>query len=106
MKMMDEIRRYMKCEVCGEKLQEWNEYGLVIHNGSCEHWVFRGDIYPHLWTTDERMQLRIEQEIGMAIVIGRAQGGFWLWEMTQDHPEFEARCKEFERRCKEEGLPL
>ena len=78
----------MRCNVCGEKLIETNECGITIRCNSCEHWCFVGDVYPHLWSEEEQEILEHEVDVGLAILVSREQGGYYLWEMTANHPKY------------------
>jgi len=70
----------MKCEVCGERLVETNEYGIIIGCNSCEHWRYCGEVYPSLWSEEEQRELEELEKREEVILIPREQGGYYCWE--------------------------
>jgi len=85
------------CDICGEELRIYNEYGITVGCYSCKHWEFHGDIYPSLWDDESRDALDAEVEAGLAILESREQGGYYYWSMTPEHPEYEKAVERFNK---------
>ena len=87
----------MECDICGEKLRVYNEYGITVGCYSCKHWSFHGVIHPSLWDPEDQDTLDAEIEAGLSIVKSREQGGFYYWSMTPEHPKYEKAVEKFNK---------
>jgi len=94
----------VECEVCGKELRIFNRYGVTVGTDSCPHWRYCGEVYPYLWDEESQRSLELEEEAGLVILESREQGGYYLWEMTPLHPEFEECMKKYEALLEERGL--
>jgi len=89
----------MECEICGKRLRVYNEHGLTVGLDSCEHWRFCGDVYPYLWDRDRQEELERDEELGLVVLENREQGGYYMWEMTPEHPSYNELLKKLDEEA-------